>query len=67
MAIDNITAMLPVECSQILSEQIFPYLCYFLLAGGVFDGSAFMRVVESFTSAVPNHLNQNPSSHYAQS
>jgi saccharopine dehydrogenase (NAD+, L-lysine forming) len=51
MAIDNITAMLPVECSQILSEQIFPYLCYFLLAKGVHDASPFQRVVESFNSA----------------
>jgi saccharopine dehydrogenase (NAD+, L-lysine-forming) len=51
MAIDNITAMLPVECSQILSEQIFPYLCYFLLAGGVHDASPFERVVDSFNLA----------------
>jgi saccharopine dehydrogenase (NAD+, L-lysine forming) len=51
MAIDNITAMLPVECSQILSEQIFPYLCYFLLARGVHDASPFQHVVESFHAA----------------
>lgn len=51
MAIDNITAMLPVECSEILSEQIFPYLCYFMLARGVHDASPFRRVVESFHSA----------------
>ncbi|CAD6531870.1 Rossmann-fold NAD(P)-binding domain-containing protein [Paraburkholderia metrosideri] len=51
MAIDNITAMLPVECSRILSEQIFPYLCYFLLARGVHDASPFERVVDSFHSA----------------
>ena len=51
MAIDNITAMLPVECSQILSEQIFPHLCYFLLARGVHDASPFQRVVDSFRCA----------------
>ncbi|MDR7006212.1 Rossmann-fold NAD(P)-binding domain-containing protein [Paraburkholderia strydomiana] len=51
MAIDNITAMLPVECSEILSEQIFPYLCSFLLAGGVYDASPFQRVVAAFHAA----------------
>jgi hypothetical protein len=51
MAIDNITAMLPGECSQTLSEQIFPYLCYFLLAKGLHDASPFQRVVDSFNSA----------------
>lgn len=51
MAIDNVTAMLPVECSQILSEQIFPYLCFFMLARGVHDSSPFQRVVESFDAA----------------
>ncbi|MFM0266051.1 Rossmann-fold NAD(P)-binding domain-containing protein [Paraburkholderia sediminicola] len=56
MAIDNITAMLPVECSQILSEQIFPYLCYFLLAQGVHEASPFARVVNSFNLACRESL-----------
>ncbi|MCX4140715.1 alanine dehydrogenase/PNT domain protein [Paraburkholderia sp. SEWSISQ10-3 4] len=56
MAIDNITAMLPVECSQILSEQIFPYLCYFLLAQGVHEASPFVRVVDSFNLACRESL-----------
>jgi saccharopine dehydrogenase (NAD+, L-lysine-forming) len=51
MAIDNITAMLPVECSEILSEQIFPFLCQFLMAGGTHDASPFQRVVNSFRMA----------------
>jgi saccharopine dehydrogenase (NAD+, L-lysine forming) len=51
MAIDNITAMLPVECSEMLSEQIFPYLCYFMLSNGNFGVSPFKRVVDAFKSA----------------
>jgi saccharopine dehydrogenase (NAD+, L-lysine forming) len=51
MAIDNITAMLPVECSEMLSEQIFPYLCYFMLSRGTFGTSPFQRVVDAFESA----------------
>ncbi|MDR5836600.1 hypothetical protein [Caballeronia sp. LZ034LL] len=51
MAIDNITAMLPVECSQMLSEQIFPYLCYFMLARDVHDASPFQRVTKAFHAA----------------
>ncbi|MEX3973752.1 hypothetical protein [Paraburkholderia caribensis] len=51
MAIDNITAMLPVECSEILSEQIFPYLCSFLLAGGMYDASPLQRMVGAFHTA----------------
>jgi saccharopine dehydrogenase (NAD+, L-lysine forming) len=56
MAIDNITAMLPVECSEILSEQIFPYLCQFLMAGGVHEASTFQRVVDSFRAACADVL-----------
>ena len=56
MAIDNITAMLPVECSQMLSEQIFPYLCYFLLAQGVHEASPFVRVVDAFNLACRESL-----------
>jgi saccharopine dehydrogenase (NAD+, L-lysine forming) len=51
MAIDNITAMLPVECSEMLSEQIFPYLCYFMLSRGTYGASPFQRVVDAFDSA----------------
>lgn len=51
MSIDNITTMLPRECSYILSEQIFPYLCYFLMAGDNFKASPFERVVKAFNNA----------------
>jgi len=51
MSIDNITTMLPKECSYILSEQIFPYLCYFLMAGDNFKASPFERVVSAFNKA----------------
>jgi saccharopine dehydrogenase (NAD+, L-lysine-forming) len=51
MAIDNNTAMLAVECSEILSERIFPYLCFFMLSEGVYGASPFKRVVDAFHSA----------------
>jgi saccharopine dehydrogenase (NAD+, L-lysine forming) len=51
MAIDNITVMLPVECSAILSEQIFPHLCYFMQSRGVHDASPFRRMIDAFNSA----------------
>ncbi|SAK99273.1 hypothetical protein AWB76_07690 [Caballeronia temeraria] len=51
MAIDNITAMLPVECSAILSEHILPYVCSFLLAGGMYDACPFQRLVAAFHAA----------------
>jgi saccharopine dehydrogenase (NAD+, L-lysine forming) len=51
MAISNITTLMPMECSEMLSEQIFPYLCYFLMARGQYYKSPFERVVNSFHTA----------------